>query len=139
MGLADDNPSKEEKVFEPVQVRVMNIVALPSPLLTPPNQVIFPPPPEDDEDTPDLGPYRDADDYKNRGTHIVAIAAGTHNNLAVAKDGSLYAWGQGSEWMLQVNRFLRPTLTLSSYPALYRLIPARVGSVRHGDRNPHLG
>lgn len=63
-------------------------------------QVIFPPPPEDDEDTPDLGPYSDTDDYKNRGNRIVAIAAGTHNNLAVAKDGSLYAWGQGSRWTM---------------------------------------
>jgi regulator of chromosome condensation len=101
LGLADDNPAKADKVYDPVQVRITGRIAVlkrraDSHRALP--QVIFPPPPEDDEDTPDLGPYQDTEEYRNGGAHIVAISAGTHNNLAVSKDGHLYSWGQGSEW-----------------------------------------
>ncbi len=104
LGLADDHPAKEDKVYEPVQVR---IVALSSDLAcadAAPSQIVFPAPPEDDEDSPELGKYEDSDKYRNQGTSIVAVAAGTHNNLAVSKDGHLYAWGQGSEFARQQYR-----------------------------------
>lgn len=34
---------------------------------------------------------------------IVSISVGTHNNLAVSKDGALYCWGQGTQGELGVS------------------------------------
>ncbi|KAG0709849.1 regulator of chromosome condensation 1/beta-lactamase-inhibitor protein II [Suillus ampliporus] len=55
---------------------------------------------------PMLVPFPDADDP------IVFISAGTHNNMAISREGALYAWGEESQGELGVDEREAKTPTL---------------------------
>jgi len=56
---------------------------------------------------PLLVPFTDSDDDP-----IVFISAGIHNNMAISRAGALYAWGEGSQGELGINKDdSKPTLT----------------------------
>lgn len=59
------------------------------------SQIFFPPAPTESDPAPAFAPYPSSvEEYTAHP--MVAISAGTQHNLAVSKDGNVYAWGYGS-------------------------------------------
>ena len=78
-------------------------------------QIFFPPAPTADDPAPEFSPYpSSASEYTAHP--MVSISAGTRHNLAVSKDGNVYAWGYGNQCQLG----LGPDVETAEVPARVR-------------------
>ncbi|KAG8949789.1 hypothetical protein FRC04_008329 [Tulasnella sp. 424] len=97
LGLAEDHPAT--KALAALKERFPE-----SPNCIPyPVQIYFPPAPTDESPDPSLEAYPEASASTPNGEPkrpIKQISAGTRHNLAVARDGVVYAWGYGDNYEL---------------------------------------
>ncbi|KAG8989140.1 hypothetical protein FRB90_002384 [Tulasnella sp. 427] len=97
LGLSEDHPAT--KALAALKEKFPD-----SPNCIPyPVQIYFPPAPTDESPDPSLGTYAESSATNPNGgpqRPIKQLSAGTRHNLAVARDGVVYAWGYGDNYEL---------------------------------------
>jgi regulator of chromosome condensation len=138
-GTGTNAPAVDEFIPEPVQVSVSvflcSLVSSRLPSIdadrSPPLvsllrrlQIYFPPAPTADDPAPEFAPYpSSSEEYTPQP--MVSISAGTRHNLAVSRDGNVYAWGYGSESRRAIVITSLPLLALPSLlSSIQKLIPS---------------